>query len=130
RGLKLPDAKAKEAKTEAYNARAMLVYYYLNTRKYPEAYREGKAFAEGDPRAGQAALAAGYALQAAARMLEERERKGATGDELKEDRDRLLDLARFLETRWPKELPGDLARHQTAALFLREKKLPEAIAVL
>jgi hypothetical protein len=120
RGLAMPEGK--KPSLEANNARAMFAFYALNMGKYQDAIRVGEAFARNDPRSSQAAMAALYALQAYSLMLAERERSFATPEEMKEDKDRMVALARYAEERWPKELAGDMARHQIALLMLHEKE--------
>src|SRR5262249_38629383 len=78
-------------------------------------------------RTAQAAMAAVYALQAYAKMVAERE---ARFEDVQGDRARMLALAKYMEDRWPRELAGDLARHQIGLLLMREKNYPEAIRKL
>jgi hypothetical protein len=125
RGLKLPDAK--KAGAELNNARAMLAFYYLNSGRRDKAIAVGEEFARTDPRPSQAATAAVYALQAYAQTVAERERNF---EDVKAERAKMLDFARYMEERWPKELAGDLARHQIGLLLMREKNYPEAIQKL
>ncbi len=125
RGLKLPDAKAAGA--ERNNARAMLAFYYLNSGQREKAIEVGENFARNDPRPSQAANAAVYALQAYAQLVAERER---AFEDVKAERAKMLDFAKYMEERWPRELAGDLARHQIGLLLMREKNYPEAIRKL
>jgi hypothetical protein len=127
RGLALPDGKKSTLETN--NARAMYSFYALNSGKYQEAIRAGEEFARSDPKAAAAAMSAMYALEAYTLLLAERERAFATPEELKEDREKMLALARYMEERWPTELAGDLARHQIALLMLRDKEPNYAEAV-
>lgn len=125
RGLTLPDAKPNpkgKPNAELNNARAMLAFYCLNQQKYADAIRHGEAFARDDPRSSQAAMAAVYALQSYAQQLGKRERDAALPEELRPERDKMLSLAHYMEERWPKELAGDMARHQIGLILLREKK--------
>ena len=130
-GLKKPDAKSPS--TELNNARALLAYYLLDEGKYKEAIEVGEGFARRDPKPSQAATAAVYALLAYGQMIAERERnatdpKALQGDKQhQDDKQHMLDLAKYMEERWPKERAGDLARHQIALRLLREEKFPEAI---
>jgi hypothetical protein len=120
RGLGLPDVKNKAFLNEANNARTMLCYYYLNGKQYPECIKVGEAFARDDPRSGQAIKCAAYALQAHAML-------GAQG---KGDSQKMMEFAKYCKERWRKDLPGDLARHQLALLYLADKKQEEAIIEL
>ncbi len=124
RGLSLPDAKPDRGKVapEVNNARAMLAYCCLNRQQHREAIAAGEGFARDDPRSGQAAMSAVYALQAYAQLIGQRERENAPPEELQADREKMLALARYVEERWPKELAGDVARHQLALALLREQK--------
>jgi hypothetical protein len=128
RGLAQPDAKGSSL--ELNSARATMAYYYLQDGKYREAIKWGEGFARGDPRSSQAATAAVYALQAYSQLIASREKDFATAEELKEDRDKMQSLAHYMEERWPRELAGDMARHEIAARLLREKNAPEAIKTL
>jgi outer membrane protein assembly factor BamD (BamD/ComL family) len=125
RGLSLPDAKPDGGKVtpEVNNAKAMLAFYCLKRERLREAIEFGEGFARDDPRSAQAAMAAVYALQAYSRLIAQRERDNTLPEEVKPDRDKMLALARYIEERWPKELAGDVARHQIGAALLREQRL-------
>jgi hypothetical protein len=124
RGLTLPDAKAVSGKVppEVNNARAMLAFYCLNQRQFPEAIEAGERFARDDPRSSQAAMAGVYALQAYGQLIGQHEREGVSAEKLSADRAKMLALAHYLEERWPGELAGDVARHQIALTLFREQK--------
>lgn len=124
RGLSLPDAKPVKGKVapEVNNAKAMLAFYCLNRQNYSDAIAVGEGFARDDPRSGQAAMAAVYALQGYAQLIARRERANALPEELRPDREKMLAFARYVEERWPKELAGDIARHQIALSLLRDQK--------
>jgi hypothetical protein len=123
RGLGLPDGKPDPRKpsAEVNNARAMLAFYCLGAGRYAEAAKAGEDFARADPRSGQAAMAATYALQAYGQLLAKREREQAPEEEQNSERERMLALARYMKERWPRELPGDLARHDLGLHLLRER---------
>jgi hypothetical protein len=120
RGLGMPDAKDKNNLNDVNNARAMLTYFYLNEKKYEDCIRIGKTFAKTDPRSGQAIKCAAYALQAYAML------PNKTPDVVKD----MVEFATYCKTLWKKELPGNLARHQLALIFLGENRPDEAIAEL
>jgi hypothetical protein len=126
RGLARPDVKGKSS-LELNNARAMLAFYRLNNGKYKEAIEVGEEFARRDPRSSQASMAAVYALQAYAKITAEAE---ANRLDVQDERAKMLELAKYMEERWPRELAGDMARHQMGLMLLREKKFPEAIKKL
>lgn len=128
-GLTKPDAKGKGSQ-DINTAKAILTFYYFNAGKYKEAIDVGETFARFDPRAAQAANAAIYALQSHSQALGERERKMASPDEMKADRDKMVALAHYMKERWPKETAGNLARHQLAILMMREKNIAECIKEL
>ena len=65
-----------------------------------------------------------------AQYLAEREQKVASKEDLKPERDKMLEFAKFCEEAWPDQLPANLARHQVGMLLLREQKLGEAIKKL
>jgi hypothetical protein len=130
RGLGMKDAGSKELAQEANSARALQAYCLLSAGKYKEAVRAGEGFARGSPRAGPAALAAVYALQAYSVLVAQKEEKSAPPEEVREDRENMRKLAEYMEQHWPAELAGDVARHQTGLALLREKRIPEAIQTL
>jgi tetratricopeptide (TPR) repeat protein len=125
-GLTKPDAKGK-AGLEINNAKAILAFYCLGQGRYQDAVDVGEAFARFDPRASQAGMAAVYALQAYTQLVAERERKMATPEELKSEKDKMIALAKYMKERWPGELAGNMARHQLGLMLLREKNIAEAI---
>jgi hypothetical protein len=124
RGLTLPDAKPDRGKVapEVNSAKAMLAFFCLEQRRYRDAIKYGEGFARDDPRSGQAAMAGIYALQAYAQLIGQRERDNALPEELRPEREKMLALARYVEERWPKEMAGDVARHQLALALLREER--------
>ncbi len=124
RGLTFADAKPDKGKVapEVNNARAMLAYYCLALQRYRDAIRYGEGFARDDPRSGQAAMAAVYALDAYTRVIGQRERENALPEELRPEREKMLALARYMDERWPRELAGQMGRHQLALAVLREAR--------
>ena len=123
RGLQLAEAnkgRGEEA-LELGNAKALLAFQYLNSKKYREAIAVAEPFVKSDPHSAQAANCAVYALQCYAEMISNQEGAGRTDEELKADRDKLFALAAYMEKTWPKETPGDMARHQLALLYINDK---------
>ena len=126
----------KDSVVDTNNARTLLTFYLLEQDKPKEAIEVGEPFARRDQRSSQAASAAIYALVAYGQLLAKRERDAADIKALKDDPDykdekaRMLSLARFMAQRWPKERAGDLARHEIALHLLRDEKNPEAIEEL
>jgi tetratricopeptide (TPR) repeat protein len=129
RGLELnqKDKKAKPGTLELNTARASLAYWCLQSGRFEEAIQAGEAFARDDPRSSQAATASVYALQAYAQQIG---KKQAEFQDVAEDRAAMLRLARYMEERWPRELPGDMARHQLGLQLMREENYPEAVKKL
>ncbi len=133
-GLKKPDARTPSV--ELNNARAMLAYYLMNEGKYKEAIDVGESFARADSRPSQASVAAIYALLSYGQLMARREREAAdpkalqNDEQYRDDKKHMLDLAKYMEERWPRDRAGDLARHQLALRLLREEKYPEAIQKL
>jgi hypothetical protein len=126
RALQTPEAK--KASLEVNNAKEIFSFYALNAGKYKDAIRVGETFARNDPRSSQASRAAVYALQSYIQMIADPE--GATPEDLKDAKGNMTSLAQYMEERWPKELAGDMARHQIGLKLLKEVKYPEAIAKL
>ena len=108
----------------------LLAYNYLQSGLFKEAIAAAEALAKADIRASQAPMAAAYAMQAYAQYMAEREQKVASKDDLKPERDKMLEFAKFAEGAWPNDLPANLARHQVGMMLLREQNLGEAIKKL
>ncbi len=121
RGLEKPDGIAKGG-LKVNNARSMLAYYYLYSRKYPEAIRVGKQFVK-ESNSGPAALAAAYTLQSYGASIAEREANlqkassftdddGHKIDEaayrkvLTDERADMLAFAEECQKRWPRSWPA------------------------
>ena len=123
RGLKLADESktGHEESLELGNAKAMLAFQYMNGKRFREAIALAEPFARNDPRSAQAAAAAVYALQCYAENISNQEAAGKTPDELQAERKKLFEFAAFMEKTWPKETPGDMARHQLALLYINDK---------
>lgn len=132
----LKKADAKTGPIELNNTRTLLTYYLLEQGKPKEAIAVGEPFALKDRRSSQAASAAIYALVAYGQLLGTRERDAADvkalrdEPEYKEEKARMLSLARAMVASWPKERAGDLARHEIALHLLRDEKEAEAIKEL
>jgi hypothetical protein len=126
RGLKLA-AGGKAPAAELNNARTMLTYWLLNTRKLPEAIAVGEGFARDDPRSSQAEMCAVYALQAYQQLID---RKKARDEDASDDKARLLSLARYMEDRWPAGMPGQMARHSQALQMIKDGNPAEAVKKL
>jgi hypothetical protein len=132
----LKKSDAKPGSIELNNTRTLLTYYLLEQGKPKEAIAVGESFALRDRRSSQAASAAIYALVAYGQLLGKRERDAADvkslreEPEYKEEKARMLSLARAMVDCWPKERAGDLARHEIALHLLRDEKEAEAIKEL
>ncbi len=123
RGLQMPEAK--KASLEVNNAKELFTFYAMNAGKYKDAIRVGETFARNDPRSSQASRAAVYALVSYSRMIADPD-----GGAPENAREQMLSLAEYVKERWPKELAGDMARHEIAKKLLKEVKYREAIAEL
>jgi hypothetical protein len=132
----LKKADAKDSVLEKNNARTLLTYYLLEQGKAKAAIEIGEPFALKDRRSSQAASAAIYVLVAYGQLLSKREREAADQNTLKKDpaykeeKQRMLSLARTMVECWPKERAGDFARHEIALHLLRDENNPEAIKEL
>jgi hypothetical protein len=133
-GLTKPDAE--KLPTESNLAQALLTYYLVEEKKYPEAIVVGEAFVKAKPNVSQAATAAIYTLLSHGRLLAERESKASDAKELKSDpqyqaaKEKMLAFARRMTQLWPKERAGNVARHELASLLIRDEKTSEAIKEL
>ena len=131
RGLDTAEAKGKTPPFEAGVARAMLTYFYVDTKKYKEAIELGRTFAEKYPLTPQASLTAAYVLDAYARLLQEQQAlKDAKPEEIDQRRQDLFEWAKVIEQRWPQEPAADVAQDQLARVALNQKKLLEALDLL
>ncbi len=120
RGLKL-DEQAKgrgDDLLELANAKAMMIYQYMNAKKYHEAIAVGEKFAKSDPRSSQAAAAAVYVLLSYVALVGQEAGADKPPAELPADRKGLFDFAQYMERTWPKEPAGDMVRDQLALLYI------------
>lgn len=123
-------ATPADSPDNVFDAHAMLAYAYLLADDPFAAAVQGEHAARSAPTHPRAAEAAGYALQAYARILAE-SREGHSGPyELKTDQRRLRTLAGFMETTWPDESATDGARHQLGLLLFDDQDYAEACALL
>jgi hypothetical protein len=126
------EARGPRPSREVYNAQVLLIYFYLDAKKYREAARLGKEFAEKRRDAPQAALAAGYALEALSQQLAQRQRAEppAPETELTALRKETTDWAQYVAEHWARDPAGDAARFQLALFLLADKKLAECMDAL
>jgi hypothetical protein len=146
RALTLPPDPEVSPK-EVAEARAVLAYCYLESGDLYRAAVLAEDLAHNEPDTETASGAAAYALQAYLRIVtgdEEavnRLEQLPEGDddkkalplrrlELQADSRRVARLATYMEQKWPDSPVTDFARHQLAFTLLRDKDLPEAMAVL
>jgi hypothetical protein len=143
-GLKQPeaqrDAKVKAPPEEVATARQLITQYHFYTKKYDAAIKSGEGFARADPRSGHAAVAAACALQSYAQLIADREAPLDGTDDLKDEngqkvsdkvyldrlaqqRQKMADFAGYCLERWPREVAGDLARHQLAMSLTRKRRV-------
>src|SRR5262249_49772457 len=76
RGLALPEAKKLTDSLELNDAKAMLAFWALSADQLDEAIKVGEGFARGNPRPGQAEMAAIYALRAYFQRINRKLAKG------------------------------------------------------
>jgi hypothetical protein len=115
--------EGKRPSLEGNTARVLYSFWALTAKRYQDSIRIGEEFARNDPRSSSAAMAAIYALQSYAMLLAQKQEDGASKEALKEDRDKMIALAEYMQERWPRELAGDVARYQIGATLLHEKDL-------
>jgi hypothetical protein len=130
RGMTMPEVKVMKGAAgnlELNSARAMMTYWSLNTGKLADAIAVGEAFARNDPRSTQAEMCAVYALQAYSQLIDQKKR---AFEEIASERARMFQLAQYMESRWPKSLAGELARHSAGLQMLRDGNYAEAIKKL
>jgi tetratricopeptide (TPR) repeat protein len=125
--MKPAEKKQLQGSLKLNTARAMLVYWSLNSGKFADVIEIGEKFARDDPRSSQAEMCAIYALEAYSRSLEQLDAKSEAFAKM---RARMLRLARYMEERWPKGAPGDTARYVTALRLLKEDNFAEGIKKL
>ncbi len=114
-GLNTTEANGKTPPFEVGTAKAMLTYFYVDTKKYREAIDLGRVFAEQNPQAAQASLTAAYVLDAYVRLLiEQQSGANAKPEEVEQRRKDVFEWAKLIEQRWPQDAAADVARDQLA----------------
>src|SRR5438094_2557850 len=111
-------------------AQYLLTFAYLSSDLPYQAAVLGEDLARRDPKSNRAVTAAGYALEAYAKILAEQEQKGSPKTSLESDRNRVRNLAAFMETTWPKNSTTNLARYQLGLLAIKTNNYADAVAVL
>lgn len=130
--LKLEDKeKPRPSDNDLSSANTLLAYVYLAKEDYSAAIALGEKLARARPLPREAGTAAGYALRAYGQVLADPDKADLKTDkQVDEYRERMRQLAVYMESTWPDEPAGDLARHQLALLLIKDKKLAEAVDVL
>lgn len=121
--IKLAD-KGVKPQDEA-DVRSTLAYLYLERGDNFRAALMGE-YAARHLRAPRAASAAGYAVQAYANLLAQAKSDGLNQKDIDGQRQRLLDLADFMEKTWPADRATDAARHHVGTLLMQEGAFKEA----
>jgi hypothetical protein len=116
-------------KKDQGEAQYLLAFAYLASDQPYQAAVFGEDLARHDPKSPRAVAAAGYALEAYARILAEQEQKGSKVN-LEGDRNRIRNLAAFMEATWPKNPATNLARYQLGLLAIKANNYAEAVGVL
>jgi hypothetical protein len=111
-------------------AQYLLTFAYLASDLPYQAAVLGEDLARRDPKSTRAVAAAGYALEAYAKILAEQEQKASPKASLEADRNRVRGLATFMETTWPKNPTTNLARYQLGLLAIKTNNYGDAIGVL
>ncbi len=88
-----PDAKAGELDA----MRCCLAYLYWDRKEYRDAASLGESLARGDPDRQETQQGAKIALAACARLFNDAAAKG----DGKEEKERMVGIARFIADRWP-----------------------------
>src|SRR5439155_27301429 len=111
-------------------AQYLLTFAYLASDQPYQAAVFGEDLARRDSKSSRAVAAAGYALEAYARILAEQEQKGLPKANLDGDRNRIRNLAAFMESTWPKSPAINVARYQLGLLAIKANNYAEAVNVL
>jgi tetratricopeptide (TPR) repeat protein len=127
RALDLAPASAPDE--DLADARYLLARAYWHAGDYQRAAPLAEQVARSQKRSLRAPLAGACALLAYARLLAAGGRAETEAGALAPERDRLLELAHYLEQTWPGEAAADVARHQRGLLLWAEKKYAEAVEV-
>src|SRR5438094_1407112 len=128
RALDLVDDQVPEK--DQTEAQYLLTFAYLASDQPYQAAVFGEDLARRDSKSSRAVTAAGYALEAYARILAEQEQKGSPKANLDGDRNRIRSLATFMEATWPKNPATNVARYELGLLAIKANNYAEAIAVL
>ena len=128
RGLTLTDTKT--APEDKADARFLLTYSYLASGDPYRAAVVGEELARTDPKASRAPQAATYALYAYSQVIQEERQAGGLAEQLEGHRNRIRNLAEYIEKTWPEESAADDARFQLGLLLLQGKKYAETVEVL
>lgn len=118
RGLNL--VTPKDPPREVFQARLRLANIYLTLKDDYRTAVMGHAIAEAYPRNSRAVLAAIWALQSYGNVVRKGQERNSS--DVGADRERMVELARFVIATWPKEPLTDLARHQLG--FLLRSNVP------
>jgi hypothetical protein len=128
RGFDLADGRVSP--DELNDARYLQAYANLAAGDYYAAAVCGEELARTQPRSPRAPMAAAYALRAYALVIAQQEQAGTAREDLAADRQRLSDLAGYIERTWPADPAADIARHTLALVALRDRNYPAAIEAL
>jgi hypothetical protein len=111
-------------------AQYLLTFAYLASDLPYQAAVLGEDLARRDHKSPRAVTAAGYALEGYSRILAEQEQKGAPKTNLDSDRNRVRNLASFMEATWPKNPATNQARYQLGLLAIKTNNYAEAVVSL
>jgi tetratricopeptide (TPR) repeat protein len=128
RGLDLADSKSSA--DDMSEARYLLTYAFLSLGDNYRAAVAGEDLARTEPRFMRAPLAGAYAVQAYSYLLSQQDDSTENKADLEPLRNRLRNLAQYIEQRWPSDSAADLARHLLGWMLTTEMNYAEAVAVL
>ncbi len=127
--LKLADKAPKPPEKDVLLARVGLAFTYMTRGRNDDLVKAidlGEELARIKTRPPESAKGAIFALETMWQLLSQGERSGFGPDELKKYRERFVALADYMKKSWPADQPGDVARHQTGLLDIREGRYAEA----
>lgn len=131
RALQLAPFEKDVPPQDIVDVKSMRAFVHLALGNTYEAAILGEDLARTQPQSNRAAACAGYALQAYAQIAGKAESGGMMMDkDMEADRRNIRRLSEFMERTWPTDQATDFARHQLAAILIKEENYPLAVEVL
>jgi tetratricopeptide (TPR) repeat protein len=126
RGLDLVKTKNQKAPDEDLNnARAALAFAYMKAEDPVGAVRVGEELARLPARPSQSSRGAIYALYGYSAIVSN-PGQNVGAENVKEYKEKMRDFGEFVKKSWPKDAPGDVARHELGLLYLRDENYAAA----